>query len=334
MNAPCTRYAIPASFFGMVLGIVGLGNVWRHATQVWGAPAAVGEALMVFGVVVWACVVVMFAWKWIFDRGLAIGEAQHPIQCCFIGLGGVATMLVAGAVLPYQRLTADVIFWAGALFTIGFGVWRTGLLWRGGREETATTAVLYLPTVGGGFVGAGTLAAFGYDIGWSQLAFGMGALSWLAIESVLLRRLLNAPELPVALRPTLGIQLAPPTVGAVSYLSFTSGAPDLLAHVLLGYGLLQALILLRNARWIAEQSFVPGYWGFSFGLTALAVAPLTMVARGDTGAVATLAPVLFLVANIGVAFLILATLRMGLTGRLQAAIRVTVAAPGERHSDS
>ena len=52
-------------------------------------------------------------------------------------------------------------------------------------------------------------------------------------------------ELPAPLRPTLGIQLAPPVVGGVAYLSVTTGTPDLLAYAMLGYGVLQALLLLR-----------------------------------------------------------------------------------------
>ena len=30
------RWPVPASFFGMVLGIVGLGNCWRSASELWG----------------------------------------------------------------------------------------------------------------------------------------------------------------------------------------------------------------------------------------------------------------------------------------------------------
>jgi tellurite resistance protein len=39
-----------------------------------------------------------------------------------------------------------------------------------------------------------------------------------------------------AMRPTLGVQLAPPAVGAVAYLGVTQGPPDIFAHALIGYG--------------------------------------------------------------------------------------------------
>src|SRR3982074_314928 len=92
------------------------------------------------------------------------------------------------------------------------------------------------------------------------LACGGGLFSWLAIESVLLHRLYTATSLTAPLRPTLGIQLAPPAVGAVAYLSVNGGNPDLIAHALIGYALMQLIIMLRLLPWITQQSFAASYW--------------------------------------------------------------------------
>ena len=291
---------VPAAFFGMVLGLIGLGGTWRAAQALWGLPAIVGEALMLAGSAVWAVVTLLFALKWIFARDKALEEAAHPVQCCFIGLAGVATLLVSLAVGPYSRPAALVLLTLSALFTLGFALWRTGLLWRGERDPAHTTPVLYLPTVAGSFVTAIACGALGLT-DWGQLAFGAGVFSWLAIESVLLGRLYTAAPLAPTLRPTLGIQLAPPTVGALAYLSVTQGPPDIFARALLGYGLLQALLLLRLLPWILRQPLSPGYWAFTFGCTAFATAALRLVERGETGAVALLAPVLLAGATLVVA---------------------------------
>jgi tellurite resistance protein len=109
---------------------------------------------------------------------------------------------------------AVAIYFIGVLLTIAFAIWRTGGLWMGGRDPNHTTPVLYLPGVAGPFVAATVGGTLGFeDIG--TFFFGMGFFAWLAIESVLMHRLLTAPTLATALRPTLGIQLAPPVVGAV-----------------------------------------------------------------------------------------------------------------------
>ncbi|MBI0538619.1 dicarboxylate transporter/tellurite-resistance protein TehA [Roseomonas sp. KE2513] len=307
---------VPASFFGIALGLVGLGGGWRLAHRVWGLPAAIGEVLLALGVLVWAALVILYAAKWLLARDAALAEIAHPVQCCFAGLTGVATMLVAAALLPLSHAAAAVLYAVGAAVTLAFALWRSGQLWRGEREPGATTAILYLPAVAGSFVTGTGAAALGFA-DWGQLAFGAGLFSWLAIESVLLHRLYHGPTLPVPLRPTLGIQLAPPVVGAVCYLSVTAGPPDLLAHALLGYGLLQALLLLRLLPWILEQPFTPAYWAFSFGVTALANAALIMVGRGDAGAVATLARVLFLGSNIAIGLLVVGTLALLFRGGLK-----------------
>jgi tellurite resistance protein len=145
----------------------------------------------------------------------------------------------------------------------------------------------------------------------------MALFGVLAIDSVVLHRLYTAAPLPPALRPTLGIQLAPATVGAVAYLGLNAGPPDWFAHAMIGYALIQTLILARLWRWIREQPFAVSYWSFTFGLTAFAYALLRMLEKGETGsAVPLLAIALFVVANGVVAGIMVATFWLLAKGRL------------------
>jgi tellurite resistance protein len=306
---------VPASFFGIVLGLAGLGNALRAATAAWHLPAAIGEALIAVATVVRAILTVLYGLKWVFRRQDATIKVLHPIQCCFIGRGSVSTMLIALAVLPYSRPLALVLFGAGGLFTLNFAVWRTGLLWQGGREPATTAPVLYLPTLTAGFIGAAAAAAFGYPA-WGQFAFGAPLLAWLAIECVLPHRAYTLPEMPIALRPTLGIQLAPPAVGAVAYYAVNRGHAEVVVNALLGYGVLQALILLRLLPWLMKQPFTASYWAYTFAATALTTIPLRMIAHGQTGPATQIAQVLFLAANVVIALSALATIRLLLKGRL------------------
>lgn len=291
---------VPVSFFGMVLGLAGLGGSWRAAHAVWGVPAVIGEAIMLAGALVWVSVLGLYVLKWMVARPLAREELSHPVQSGFVGLAGVATLLISIGAAPYARDVAVGLLLAGAAFTIGFGIWRTGGLWRGERDLAAATPVMYLPLVAGCYVTGTACGVLGFK-DWGQLAFGAGLFSWLAMESVLLNRFQHGAPLPPALRPTLGIQLAPPVVGAVTYLSVTAGGPDIFARALIGYGLLQLLLVVRLLPWILRQPISPAYWAFTFGLTALATSTLQLVGRGDTGALALLAPLLLAVATIVVA---------------------------------
>lgn len=205
---------IPAAFFCIVFGLAGLSNSRRSAVSVWQLPPIFGEAIGFAALAVWMIVTGLYALKWIFAAERARAEAEHPVQCCFIGLAGVSTMLIAIVLLPYRVRIAWVLFIAGALFTVLFAVWRTGSLWQGARDPATTTAVLYLPIVAGSFTTAIAASAVGHA-DWGQLAFGAGFFSWLAIESVLLNRMLTSQELAVPLRPTSASSLLRPPSAAL-----------------------------------------------------------------------------------------------------------------------
>jgi len=306
---------IPAAFFGMILGLVGLGSNWRVASHLWGLPPQIGEGIMAVAFVVWAVLTAAFWYKWIAHRDVALDELRHPINCCFVGLAPSSTVLMAVVLAPHSHTAALIALIGGAIGQVAFGVWRFGGMLEGDRDVLTTTPVIYLPSVAGNFIiaiGAGTL---GFP-SWGILFFGVGLFSWFALESIVVFRLLNAAALPLPLRPTIGIQLAPPVVAAVAWLANTEGHPDLLVQAAWGYGLVQLLLALRLAPWIAKQPFVPSYWAFSFGITALSTGALQMTLRGVTGAIAQMAPVVFAFTNVVMAVLIVGTLVRLAQGKL------------------
>lgn len=306
---------VPASFFGIVLGLAGLGNGWRFAAKIWPIPPAVADTCFVTALAVWLIVALLFVAKWIVARDAAMAELSHPVLCCFIGLGGVSTLLIAVAAIPYSTTTAWILFWIGWTAQFVFAIYRTGTLWQGGREANDTTPVLYLPLVAGNFVATLAIGNLGYPE-WGILFFGAGVFTWLAIESIVLYRLYVHASLPLPLRPLLGIQLAPPAVAAGAWLSINGGHVDMFVQCLIGYALLQAILLLRLWRWIGQQPFSASYWAFSFGVTALPAACLRMVTLGVTGPIAQMALPLFVMANLFIAVLVVRTLVLLVRGRL------------------
>ncbi|MBD2020626.1 dicarboxylate transporter/tellurite-resistance protein TehA [Leptolyngbya sp. FACHB-36] len=311
---------MPASFFSMVLGLVGLGSCWRVAGKIWQLPVWVGESIMLLAAAVWFMLLLLYISKWLWAREGALVEFKHPILCCFIGLVPVSTLLVALAIAPYSHASAVALFVVGAIGQLSFGVYRSGQFWMGGRKPEATTPVLYLTGVAGSFVSTIIVSSLGYRE-WGVLFFGMGMFLWLGLESIIMQRLYLLEALPKPLRPTLGLQLAPPAVGCVAYLSITSGPPDIFAQMLLGYGLLQALILLRLMPWLFQQPFTASYWAFTLGIAALTLASLHFVERSMTGMMESLAVLLFIGANIAIGSIALGTVRLLLRGKLlQAAI--------------
>jgi tellurite resistance protein len=309
------RGSIPVTFFGIAVGALAFANLWRVAIKVWHLPAEVGTVLTVAALAVWLVVLGAYGHKWLTDTANARAEMQHPVQSSFAALGPVSSMLAALLLIPVARDAALALFVVSGLAQLALGAYLHGRIWQGGRKPELTTAAIYLPTVASSFVAGTVAAAFGFhQLG--ELFFGAGLFSWLAIESLILHRAAVHDPLPAALRPILGIQLAPPVVGGATYLSLTSGTPDMFAMILLGYGLYQALMLLRLLPWIREQAFTPGYWAFSFGVAALPTMALRMVERGATGPVEWAAPVLFIAANVIIGILAVKTLALLVQGKL------------------
>ncbi len=306
---------MPVAFFSIAVGALALANAWRVGVRLWQLPHGVADALSVAALAVWAGLLLAYGRKWLVQREAALAEIRHPLQSAFTALGTVSSLLAAQALLPYSRPAALAVFGIAVVGQLGLAVYLYGRFWQGGLKPELVTPAIYLPMVAQNFV-AGTAAA---SFGWPQvgaLFFGTGVFAWLAMESMILHRAAVHEPLPEALRPSLGIQLAPPVVGGVSYLAVSHGLPDLFTQALLGYGLFQALLLLRLLPWISKQPFAPSYWGFSFGAAALPTLAMRMAERGDTGPAVWLAPALFIAANLIIGALAWKTLGLLVRGKL------------------
>jgi tellurite resistance protein len=303
---------VPATFFGMVLGLGGLGNGWRVATRVWNAPSFVGEVLSLCAATVWLAWLVLYGLKWVIAREEAVAELQHPIQSFFVALIPVATLMASISVAPYLPAMAYSIFVLGVAGQLLFSVWAVGLLWQGGRDMAAITPTLYMPTVGGCFVSAIACGAFGLPETGLHF-FGAGFLSLIILESIVLHRLISH-TLPTNLRATMGLHLATPAVGCVAYLSVTEGPADRFVQMLFGYALLQALVMLRLLPWLRQQPFSPAAWAYTFGVSALPLAALRFVERGQAGLASLLSVPLFIGANLLIGWIASRTLQLALTG--------------------
>jgi tellurite resistance protein len=305
---------VPAMFFGMVLGVGGLGNAWRVACRVWNLPVVIADVLCLAAIAIWLVWTVLFAWKWLAAPAPARAEITEPTLLFVVILVPMGAMIASLCAKPLAPELAWWMFAAGALGTFAFTIWTTGLVWQGGRPATTTTPAIYMPNVGGALVVALTAQSFGHpDIAWPML--GVGMASWLIWESVVLHRLATE-TMPVHQRATFGIHLTPSAVASVAYLTMTEGQPDRLSQMLLGYALLQALVMLRLWRWLGEQPFAPATWAYTFGIAALAISTATFAERGGTGILAQIAPVVFVFANVFIGAVMVRTAVLAWQGRL------------------
>lgn len=322
------REPMPAGLFGIAVGTLALAGAWRQAEKLWDLPQSVALFATIAAVVIWAAITAMYGLKWIVHREAANTEWRHEVQSSFIALGPVSTLLAAQAIKAWSYDIGLGLFIVGALAQVAIGVSLHGRLWQGARNAELVTPAIYLPTVAPSFVAATTAASFGLpELG--ALFFGAGALSWLAIESMLLNRAALGTPTAQALRPLFGVQLAPPVVGGVAWMAIANGAfqggltgvAGIVAYALMGYGLYQALLLLRLLPWIRSQAFSPSYWAFSFGVAALPTLAILIAQHGAPRWERELAFALFAASNVVIGVLLTKTIGLIVNGKLLA-IRV------------
>ncbi|AIR03589.1 MULTISPECIES: dicarboxylate transporter/tellurite-resistance protein TehA [Cedecea] len=317
MNKPTPGSFInlPAGYFGMVLGIIGMGFAWRYAAIIWPVPSAVGEALVALAGVIWLLLALAFITRLVRYPHSVVAEIHHPLMSSFVSLFPATTMLVAIGVAPYLRPLAVAMFGFGAVVQLCYAAWQSAGLWRGTHPQDATTPGLYLPTVANNFISAMACGALGYhDLG--ILFLGAGVFSWLSLEPAILHRMRSVGELPTPVRTSLGIQLAPALVACSAYLAVNGGVTDFFAKMLFGYGLLQLIFMLRLMPWYLAQPFNASFWSFSFGISALATTALHLSAGSGDGLFHLIAVPLFIFTNVIIGLLLARTFILLMQGKL------------------
>lgn len=306
---------LPAGYFGMVLGTIGMGFAWRYASTLWPVSPWPGEILVTLAVVMWFLLSVAYLSRALRFPQSVLAEMHHPVMSSFVSLFPATTLLVAIGFVPWYQPLSLGLFSVGVVVQLGYAAWQSAGLWRGKHPQEATTPGLYLPTVANNFISAMACGALGFhDAGLVFL--GAGVFSWLSLEPVILQRLRSAGELPGALRTSLGIQLAPALVACSAWLSVNGGQADTFAKMLFGYGLLQLLFMLRLLPWYLSQPFNASFWSFSFGVSALATTGLHLGQSSASGFFHAIAVPLFIFTNGIIALLLVRTFVLLMQGKL------------------
>lgn len=200
---------LPAGYFGMVLGTIGMGFAWRYAGTIWPVTRWPGEILVALAVAIWFLLSVAFLTRAVRFPYSVLAEMRHPVMSSFVSLFPATTLLVAIGFVPWYRPLALGLFSVGVVIQLAYAAWQSAGLWRGKHPEEATTPGLYLPTVANNFISAMACGALGFhDAGLVFL--GAGVFSWLSLEPVILQRLRSWANCPLPFVPRSGSSLRLP----------------------------------------------------------------------------------------------------------------------------
>lgn len=272
-------HRLTANLFGIPLGLAGLAQCWTVANRFGGVPAWPAAALWVVTSGVY--LVIGTAYYGRHHRPADVArELADPTFGPFVAASAIVPMMLGAALARYLPTAGHAIFSVALVLTLLLGGWLTGQWILSDINLDQWHPGYFLPTVGGGLIAAGVSADFaGRQL--TQLLFGYGFVCWIVLGSIILTRLFTRPALPVPLRPTLAIELAPPVIAGMAWFAINGGQVDPIALGLAGYAVLMAMVQLRLLPFYRAVPFGPGSWAYSFPFAAAIAYLLQWLAAED-----------------------------------------------------
>ena len=272
---------VPLNVFGMGFGLAGLATTWRVAAGFDLVPGWVGTAIAATATIVWLSAVALYVRYVRSGRDVFRMDLRDPTAGPFASLAVVTPMLLAAdGIAPYSRDVAAVVVDVFLVLTVLLGAWFTGTWMRGGLDIDRLHPGYFLPTVAGGLVAATCAATVG-QTRLAEVMFGLGMICWFIVGSMILARLIFRPPLPVALAPTMAIEVAPAAVASLAYFAINGARLDPFVAAIGGYGLLMVLAQLPLVPVYRRLGFALSTWAFTFSWAAVASAVLFWIALGQ-----------------------------------------------------
>lgn len=324
MHIPSWLPRFPVGLFAIPVGLLALGGAWRRATQFgWAWARDVGDLLAWSAVILLAVLLLIYLAKCLRHPQAIAAEFTHALAGSLMALIPLSFLLCT-IYFATPGHTGWLLFTLATLALQGVIAIRiVAIITTASLPAGAVTPALYVPPVAGGLVGGMALQVLGYP-GWAALLFGMGLASWALLEIRVLNRLFEG-AMPEALRPTIGLELAPATVGTLAVATLWPQLPGELLIIGLGIAAGPLVAVLARYKWWRQVPFAIGFWSFSFPVAAFAAALIEVVRRG--GWPPAIAGTGLVLASVVIAFLVLRTLRLLAQGRLISAAPVQAARP-------
>jgi tellurite resistance protein len=307
-----TRVRLTPNLFAVSFGLSGLAECWSVTHVLAFVPAWPADTLWVLAAGVWLGTLSAYLAD-VVAGGRVRTELADPTFAPYTALIPVVPMLLGLAVADHSRALGEAIFFVALALTVLIGASLAATWIVADMTLAQWHPGYFLPTVAGGLIAAEGSAALGHDT-LARLMFGYGMTSWLVLGSIILLRLFTQPALPVALTPTIAIEVAPPVAAGLAWFQLNGFQPDALALGLAGYAVLMVLVQVRLIPVYRRVPFGPGWWAFSFPYAAACTVGIRWLAVERVPQQGGLTYALLTVVTAGMAALLLRTVRALMLG--------------------
>ncbi|YAF36959.1 C4-dicarboxylate transporter [Klebsiella pneumoniae] len=213
--------------YSSVMGITGLGLVWRAAAKTYDVSALPGEVFLATGLAVFLVLTGIQLLRLVFCRQIILAEWHSRASKNFFCAATISGFLLAMGLLPYSILLAKVL-WIAAVAAQIFFLTCTFRRWLIDQLDTHEISPVWLIPM----VGNASPAFAGVDLGFpglSKMLLFSALLCWALFMPLILWRIVFVrPVTPQKAMPGLAIMVSAPAVIAVGLYCIYGGMNDVI----------------------------------------------------------------------------------------------------------
>jgi tellurite resistance protein len=300
---------LPIGLFGSTMGLIGLSVAWSLAHSLFGLPQWISQLIGAIAVVDFVVLLIAYGIKAVVAADKVLAEFRHPIAGNLFGTLLISILLLPIVIAPVSLGAARALWVAGAVGMVVFA-WMMVSRWMSDRQQTAhATPAWIVPVVGMldvplamPYLGLPPLPEV------MILSLAVGLFFAVPLFTLIFARLVFQEPMPDALQPTLLILIAPFSVGFSTYV-VTVGHIDLFAQALYFLTLFVLAVLIGRLKLLTGCCpFRVTWWAVSFPLATSAIAALKFAAFDPNRFTIAIAWLLFVLATLTIAALLVRTL--------------------------
>ncbi|MBT2502851.1 transporter [Curtobacterium sp. ISL-83] len=260
---------IPLNTLAIAFGLFGLAETWSAATAALGFAWWTAEPFWFVAVTALVWLVVAHLRRGRHSTETLAAQLRHPAQGPVAAIVPVGITLTGAHLCTFSPPVGAPLACVGVAAAVLFGAWIIGRWIQGPLSVESIHGAYLLPAVAAGYISSQAFAAAG-NHALAMAAFGVGALFWLVLLTVVFARLLLGPPLPAPLAPTMAVLVAPPAVGGLAWFALNGHRMDGLAEAFVGVTAFMVLVQGALVPTYRRLTFSLGFWSFTFPLSAAA----------------------------------------------------------------
>lgn len=265
---------LPVSIFASVMGIGGLAIAVSQFESALKFAPTISPIFALIAGATWLVLAGLYLFKIFRYPDAVAAELNHPVRLSFFPTISIGMILLSANLLPYSELGATVTFWIAVIGQIAFTLIILNRWLHHERYQVEhNSPAWFIPIVANVLI-----AVPGVRLGYTELSyffFAIGLILWLPMLGVALNRAFFFPSMPVKLRPTMFVMIAPPALLFLAWVELKGGSLDDVGVILFFFAIFMVLMLVSQFRYFLKVEFSLTYWSYTFPLTAVTIAAFT-----------------------------------------------------------